>query len=269
MDRTPYTYLIGWSHLNLWYYGVKYAIGCHPDQLWVSYFTSSKYVAETRSEHGEPDVIEIRKVFNNTKDARNWENAVLRRMKVVYDDKWLNKTDNKSIAPECCAHQKCLGRIRTEEEKQNLREAWKNRRLKPISEETREKIRATSTGRQHSEETKEYLRQLNLGKKMSDESIEKLRVARTGTKASEETKARMSEAQLNRDPVSEETRKKISDIHKGKPKPSEKIKENARRLGKIKMTCPHCSKEGSMANMKRWHFDNCKSKNDDLFKLFE
>ena len=25
-------------------------------------------------------------------------------------------------------------------------------------------------------------------------------------------------------------------------------------------TCPHCSKVGSVVNMKRWHFDNCKKK---------
>ena len=26
-----------------------------------------------------------------------------------------------------------------------------------------------------------------------------------------------------------------------------------------KETCPHCGKEGMLANMRRWHFDNCKS----------
>lgn len=25
-------------------------------------------------------------------------------------------------------------------------------------------------------------------------------------------------------------------------------------------TCPHCGKYGDTANMKRWHFDNCKAK---------
>lgn len=28
----------------------------------------------------------------------------------------------------------------------------------------------------------------------------------------------------------------------------------------IKLVCPHCNLIGSMGNMKRWHFDNCKSK---------
>ena len=40
MDRTPYTYLIGWSNLNKFYYGVRYGKGCHPSDLWVKYFGS-------------------------------------------------------------------------------------------------------------------------------------------------------------------------------------------------------------------------------------
>jgi hypothetical protein len=37
-----YTYLIGWSKLDKWYYGVRYASNCNPDELWVKYKTSSK-----------------------------------------------------------------------------------------------------------------------------------------------------------------------------------------------------------------------------------
>lgn len=29
---------------------------------------------------------------------------------------------------------------------------------------------------------------------------------------------------------------------------------------KRQLTCPHCGKTGGQVNMKRWHFDNCKSK---------
>lgn len=266
MDTKPYTYLIGWSNLNLWYYGVKYSKGCHPDQFWNSYFTSSKYVKQTRKEFGEPDVIQIRKVFEDSKKARSWENKVLKRMGVVKDSRWLNKTDNKSISPECCAHGKTKGYKHTEEAKQLMSEAWKNR--EPISEETREKLIATSYGRLHSEETKELLRQLNLGKKMSEESIEKIRQARIGTKASEEARANMSKSATGRK-MSEEAIEKTAASHRGKPKPSEKIKEHAKSLQRP-VACPHCNKIGSYANMKRWHFDNCSNKvSDGLFELFE
>ena len=94
----PFTYLIGWSKLNKWYYGVKYAKGTHPNDLWNTYFTSSKYVTQFREDYGEPDVIQIRKVFDNQEKARDWESVVLKRMKVRIDERFLNKTDNKTYS---------------------------------------------------------------------------------------------------------------------------------------------------------------------------
>jgi hypothetical protein len=97
MNHSPYTYLIGWSKLNVWYYGVRFAKRCHPSELWVTYFTSSKVVKTYRSDHGEPDIVEIRKTFNDVKSARNWETKVLKRLKVISSKHWLNQTDNIAI----------------------------------------------------------------------------------------------------------------------------------------------------------------------------
>ena len=94
----PFTYLIGWSKLNKWYYGVKYAKGTQPNDLWNTYFTSSKYVKQLREDHDEPDVIQIRKVFDDQEKARDWESTVLKRMKVRIDERFLNKTDNKTYS---------------------------------------------------------------------------------------------------------------------------------------------------------------------------
>ena len=69
---------------------------CHPDDLWTKYFTSSKYVQVFREEHGEPDVIEVRQTFNDSLQAREWEEKVLRRMGVVKNNCWLNKSDRAS-----------------------------------------------------------------------------------------------------------------------------------------------------------------------------
>ena len=96
----PYTYFIRWTKLNTNYYGVRYAQDCDPIDLWNPYKTSSTHVAKFIVEHGEPDVIQVRKTFNDTQEARLWENRVLKRMKVVGDNKWLNRTDNRSIAPQ-------------------------------------------------------------------------------------------------------------------------------------------------------------------------
>ena len=87
----PYTYLIGWSHLNKFYYGVRYAKDCHPSDFWNKYFTSSKYVAECREEHGEPDIVQIRKTFDLREQAIDWETKVLTRMKVISREDFLNK----------------------------------------------------------------------------------------------------------------------------------------------------------------------------------
>ena len=92
----PFTYLIGWSDSNKYYYGVKYADGCSPQALWESYFTSSARVAEMRESHGEPDVIQIRKQFKTKSQAIDWEHKVLRRLKVCSRDDFINESEGKS-----------------------------------------------------------------------------------------------------------------------------------------------------------------------------
>lgn len=90
--RNCYTYLIGWSTLDTWYYGAKYGKDANPDTFWVDYFTSSRYVKNFRKLHGEPDVIQIRKTFkDNPLKCRKYEHTVLRRMCVDKNDRFLNK----------------------------------------------------------------------------------------------------------------------------------------------------------------------------------
>lgn len=96
----PYTYLIGWSKHNLWYYGCEFgnkSKTANPDNLWRVYFTSSKEVKKILELYGDPDVIQIRRKFLTKIEALNWEHKVLKRMKVIKKENWLNKTDNKAI----------------------------------------------------------------------------------------------------------------------------------------------------------------------------
>ena len=96
-NNTPYTYLIGWSKLNMWYYGCQTAKHCHPDNLWKSYFTSSDYVTEFRLENGDPDVIQVRKIFIDsdyklrTAKCKLWEEKVIEKIDAVKNPNWLNK----------------------------------------------------------------------------------------------------------------------------------------------------------------------------------
>ena len=86
MDYIPYTYLIGWSKLNKWYYGVEYGIKkipcANPKNLWTTYFTSSNIVSHFRKTHGEPDIIQVRKLFSKgpleerMEMSINWEKKV-------------------------------------------------------------------------------------------------------------------------------------------------------------------------------------------------
>jgi|GEM_PF-4803175 len=96
---TPYTYLIGWTRYNKWYYGSRtakknnclYESGCHPDDLLKTYFTSSNRVLDMIKLYGNPDVVEIRKTFpNNPKKALRWEGKVLKRLKIGPKEHWLN-----------------------------------------------------------------------------------------------------------------------------------------------------------------------------------
>jgi hypothetical protein len=95
-DRTPFTYLIGWTQSNKWYYGVKYAKNCHPSDLFTNYFTSSKYVKDYIEQHGIPDVIVVRRIFNDPESARKWEHRVLKKLDVIHKTDWLNEHNGTS-----------------------------------------------------------------------------------------------------------------------------------------------------------------------------
>ncbi len=97
MTWTPYTYLIGWRDLDRWYYGVRYARGCHPDDLWTNYYTSSSLVNGYRKTYGEPNVIEVRRTFLSQADAREWGYKVLRRINAIHNEKWLNRSTIKEF----------------------------------------------------------------------------------------------------------------------------------------------------------------------------
>ena len=112
---TPYTYLIGWTDRNKYYYGVRYAQNCHPNDFWVSYHTSSVYVKEHRELYGEPDIIQIRKTFIDKHIAIEWEHKVLKRMDVISDNRFLNKSAGRPIG----GHNK--GKLMPEKQKEKIR----------------------------------------------------------------------------------------------------------------------------------------------------
>lgn len=94
MNRICYTYLIGWTKYNTWYYGKKTARNCNPDTFWKDYRTSSKNVLLFIEANGEPDVIEIRNTFGSDhKSCTAWESRVLKRIDARANPNFLNKTN--------------------------------------------------------------------------------------------------------------------------------------------------------------------------------
>jgi hypothetical protein len=88
------------------------------------------------------------------------------------------------------------------------------------SDETKKKISDSMKGNQPSELNKVNRLAALTGRKQTDEEKEKRAKKLRGLKRSDEFKMRMK-------------------------KPKQKVQ------------CPHCSKIGGLASMKRWHFDNC------------
>jgi hypothetical protein len=58
---------------------------------------------------------------------------------------------------------------------------------------------------------------------------------------------------ITRPPISDETRKKMSEAKKGRP-------TGRKGISKPKMACVHCGKLCDATNLKRWHGDNCRHK---------
>ena len=151
-----YTYLIGWSKHDKFYYGARWAKDCSPDDLWNTYFTSSKHVKAFRKDHGEPDIIQVRKIFDDADKCKLHERKALEKLNVLRNDKWLNKNINGMFLP---------GGPMSEETK----------RKKVASFKRTMQGRGTMTGKTHSSESKAKMQLAHTGVPKSAEHIANMR----------------------------------------------------------------------------------------------
>lgn len=208
---TPFTYLIGWTELNIYYYGVRYSKTCHPNDLWNTYFTSSKHVKKFRKENGEPNLIKIDYVFDYGEEAREYEELFIMENNCVYDQKWLNLCGGGKhfcVTPE------------------SIEKTIKGLKGKKQSEESNKKRADALRGRKVPEEVCQKISMAKKGIKQP-ESIERLANFNRGKKHSEESRIKMSESAKGK-LKSEETKRRMSESMKGKPK-SEEHKQNLRK----------------------------------------
>jgi len=90
------------------------------------------------------------------------------------------------------------------------------------------------------------------GRTHTDDAKEKIKAARANQIISDETKAKMSKVRKG---------KKITwDTKSNTPEANEKRSKKMSGIPKIKVSCPHCGKEGGLPQMNQWHLDNCKMK---------
>jgi hypothetical protein len=125
MSMTPFTYYLFHRPTGVKYYGVRYANNCSPNDLWKTYFSSSKKVRFLIEEYGiESFDYQIRKVFDSKEAAISWEQRVLRRLKVLNKTEWLNA--NIAGAIRYAVHPKGMsGKKHSEETKRKLSEKRK------------------------------------------------------------------------------------------------------------------------------------------------
>jgi hypothetical protein len=177
----PYTYLIGWSDHNKWYYGVRYSKKCNPNDLWKKYFTSSKIVKAFAKKHGRPDVIQIRKTFNDGKSAVLWEQKVLKRMNVEKDSKFLNcrnittkaiitKSNSGSFIKGNIPYNKGLNlkNILSKEERKKYGRVFSNKEKEHLQKINTEKFKDENLIKQFREKALEQYKDFNFKQKHID-----------------------------------------------------------------------------------------------------
>ena len=77
----PYAYVVVHKKSGSWYYGVRTKKGCKPEDLWTTYFTSSKKVHALVAQDGkEAFEVAIRRMFSSENAAISWEHRVLKRI---------------------------------------------------------------------------------------------------------------------------------------------------------------------------------------------
>jgi hypothetical protein len=138
----PYTYLIKHRPTGKVYYGYRSANKVDAvDDLWKKYFTSSPKIQQLIEETGIDSFdVEIRQVFETKQQASVWETKVLRRCKVLDDERWINQNIAGYIVP-------------TEESRKKISDYHKG---KPKTNEHKEKIRLGNIGKTKPPRGEEY-----------------------------------------------------------------------------------------------------------------
>jgi hypothetical protein len=146
-----YTYHLYHKSTNKHYYGARYAKNAHVNDLWHTYFTSSKRIHRLIEEYGVDSFIpSIRQTFKSAKATVLWESKFLQKVDAKNNENWLNQHngDGKFLTTECTEY-----------------------RAKRISEAKKGKV-PNRSNYNHSEETCKKISDSNMGRPAPSWSIE-------------------------------------------------------------------------------------------------
>jgi hypothetical protein len=84
INSIPYVYSLSFidpkTNTKRWYIGVQYGKNCNPENLWLSYFTSSKVIKSLLNEYGPKSFkTKIIKTFTTEVSARAYEERFIRK----------------------------------------------------------------------------------------------------------------------------------------------------------------------------------------------
>jgi len=248
----PYTYLIKHRPTGQVYYGVRSANKVDPhEDLWNKYYTSSPKVQTLIEETGKDSFdVEIRRVFDTKEQAVEWEIRVLRRCKVLHDDRWINQNVAGYIVP-------------TEESNKKISDFHKD---KPKSDEHKLNLSKSQKGKpkiNSKNQTPEY--RALMSKLKSGENNPMYGKGCTPERAANISAAKKGKPAHNKNvPMSEEQKEKIRATKLANPTKMS-AESIAKRLEKIvgqkreKKHCPHCKRDIAVGWYHR-HGDNCKQR---------
>lgn len=94
----PYTYSVTHKKSGIHYYGSRYSRGCHPDDLFKTYFTSCKIIHDLVKTEGINGFdIKIRKTFKDSNSCIMHENRFLKRVDAKNNTKFFNRQNETII----------------------------------------------------------------------------------------------------------------------------------------------------------------------------
>jgi uncharacterized protein YdcH (DUF465 family) len=245
----PYTYLIKHRPTGQVYYGVRSANIVDPhEDLWSKYYTSSPKVQRLIEETGKESFdVEVRRVFETKEQAVAWETKVLRRCKVLHDDRWINQNVAGYIIPTEESNKKISdfhkGKPKSDIHKKNMSVAQKGKPKKSTtyqSQEYRDLMSKIKSGKGNG----------RYGKEVSNETRQKISDAKKGKQV----------AHNKGIPMSDNQKLKLREKMLGRKVDPEAI---ARRVAKQtgqkreKLFCPHCERDIAVGWYNR-HGDKCR-----------